>query len=126
MHERIIAFPYYFSGTTVGGATGTAEFPTPYPIMFKSLSVFPLAGGGATVTASYVGTAQGTATANSNSASAGSIYSGTAATGAGTTLRIPGNGTLLIQATSVTATQVSGIAYFTVDEFGGTAYPAGA
>ena len=121
MRENLITIPFWWSGTTAQG--GTIQYTTPVALSFHSGAIWTNADDGGTVLVRYSGTAQGTATLNTDSPKAGTAYSGTAATGAGIMLQIPANGTVIISGTASSATQMSGFVAFYVEEYGGTAWP---
>jgi hypothetical protein len=119
MNERLVFIPFQWDGTA--SASGSAVYVTKVPLKFHSGGIYAAAPTGGSVAVTYAGIAQGTATLKTESA-AGSCYIGTVATGWGTQLRVPENGTVVIYGTAAAAGYLQGYAAFLIDEFGGTVY----
>lgn len=131
MQERLVFFPFSWTGTATG--SGSAEYVTTEPLAFHSGGIYCLTSTGGSARVSYTGTAQGTAQlkteSNSGSCYIGTTAFGTAPSSGGTAMcamRIPANGTIRVVGTASAAGGIMyGYAAFLVEEFGGTAYPAG-
>ena len=116
MHERYLFLPIFLDGTVVA-TQGSACFVMSVPVSFRAGGVFcPSAGG--TIYVECGTTAQGTATLTSTSG--GSAYSGTVATGWGTAINCPKDGTIIVYGSAGTvagtASQLSGYALFAIGE----------
>ncbi len=104
MRERLVTFPIRFDGTAC--VLGTAQFVTPVPLKFTSMSIHTKSGDGTVnvinVGATAVSSASGTAfVEQSGTTNQSKLVSGTTLCGAGTSMMLVAtNGTVAVRCTA--------------------------